>query len=191
MPFNTKEGVAPTDLSEYEDYKSIATRIEGIKNTKEGAPVPAIKTTATLDGNEFNINSLRGKYVLIDFWGIWCGPCVKEMPEVKDFQEKYKDKLVVLGINSGDTKEKVQKFVDENNNVTIFDDDDIKRKYVILRALKELIIKKTADGRSLVWTKDSKVILSAPRSVELISYAADYLTTDDGVLVMEEIARRS
>ncbi|GAL82188.1 putative lipoprotein/thioderoxin [Algibacter lectus] len=62
-----------------------------------------------MDGSEFNINSLRGKYVLIDFWGgVWCGPCVKEMPEVKAFQEKYKDKLVVLGINSGDTKEKVQ-----------------------------------------------------------------------------------
>ena len=104
-----------TDLSEYEDYKSIATRIAGIKNTKDGFPVPSIKTTATLDGSEFNINSLRGQYVLIDFWGIWCGPCVKEMPEVKAFQEKYKDKLVVLGINSGDTKEKVQKFVDENN----------------------------------------------------------------------------
>ena len=104
-----------TDLSEYEDYKSIATRIAGIKNTKDGFPVPSIKTTATLDGSEFNINSLRGQYVLIDFWGIWCGPCVKEMPEVKAFQEQYKDKLVVLGINSGDTKEKVQKFVDENN----------------------------------------------------------------------------
>ncbi|MCB0451095.1 MAG: TlpA family protein disulfide reductase, partial [Confluentibacter sp.] len=60
------------------------------------------------------IKSLRGKYVLIDFWGIWCGPCVKEMPEVKAFQDKYKDKLVVLGINSGDSKEKIQKFVDEN-----------------------------------------------------------------------------
>ncbi|WP_346880801.1 TlpA disulfide reductase family protein [uncultured Algibacter sp.] len=104
-----------TDLSEYEDYKNIATRIAGIKNTKDGFPVPSIKTTATLDGSEFNINSLRGKYVLIDFWGVWCGPCVKEMPEVKAFQEKYKDKLVVLGINSGDTKEKAQKFIDEHN----------------------------------------------------------------------------
>ena len=104
-----------TDLSEYEDYKNIATRIAGIKNTKEGSPVPSIKTNATLDGSEFNINSLRGKYVLIDFWGIWCGHCVKEMPEVKAFQEKYKEKLVVLGINSGDTKERVKKFVNDNN----------------------------------------------------------------------------
>ncbi|MCK0131655.1 TlpA family protein disulfide reductase [Flavobacteriaceae bacterium F08102] len=95
-------------------YKTVESRINGILNTAEGSPVPAIKTTSTLDGKEFDITSLRGKYVLIDFWGIWCGPCVAEMPQVKAFQEKYKDKLVVLGINSGDTKEKVQKFVEEH-----------------------------------------------------------------------------
>ncbi|WP_405291765.1 redoxin family protein [Algibacter sp. Ld11] len=102
-----------TELSEYSDYKDVAARIEGTKATKEGFPVPTIKTTATLDGKEFDIKSFRGKYVLIDFWGIWCGPCVAEMPQVKEFQEKHKDKLVVLGINSGDTKEKVQNFINE------------------------------------------------------------------------------
>ncbi|MFY0712538.1 AhpC/TSA family protein [Seonamhaeicola sp. NFXS20] len=103
-----------TDLSEYPDYKDVATRIQGIKETADGSPVPSIKTNATLNGETFDINSLKGKYVLIDFWGIWCGPCVAEMPEVKAFQEKYKDKLVVVGINSGDTKEKIQKFVEKN-----------------------------------------------------------------------------
>lgn len=103
------------DLEEYSDYKNVATRIAGTKATKEGAAVPSIKTTATLDGKEFDINSLRGKYVLIDFWGIWCGPCVAEMPQVKEFQEKHKEKLVVLGINSGDSKEKIQEFVDKHN----------------------------------------------------------------------------
>jgi len=102
-----------TELSVYDDYKNIATRIEGIKLTAEGSQVPSIKTTATLTGNEFDINTLKGKVVLIDFWGIWCGPCVKEMPKVKMFYEKYKDKLVVLGINSGDSKEKIQEFVSE------------------------------------------------------------------------------
>ena len=103
------------DLAEYSDYKNVATRIAGTKATKEGAAVPSIKTTATLDGKEFDINSLRGKYVLIDFWGIWCGPCVAEMPQVKEFQEKHKEKLVVMGINSGDSKEKIQEFVDKHD----------------------------------------------------------------------------
>ncbi|APU11150.1 hypothetical protein A5M85_12930 [Cellulophaga lytica] len=103
-----------TDLAEYSDYQSVAERIKGIKATADGSPVPSIQTTATLSGKEFNINSLKGKYVLIDFWGIWCGPCVAEMPHVKEFQEKHKDNLVVLGINSGDTKEKIEAFTAKN-----------------------------------------------------------------------------
>jgi len=102
------------DLSDLSFYTSVETRINGIASTKEGMQVPAIKTTATPDGKQFDITSLQGKYVLIDFWGVWCGPCVAEMPTVKEFQEKHKEKLVVLGINSGDTKEKMQKFLDEN-----------------------------------------------------------------------------
>ncbi|MCL5246139.1 AhpC/TSA family protein [Cellulophaga sp. 20_2_10] len=103
-----------TDLAAYPDYKAVASRINGIKATADGSPVPTIKTAATLDGKEFDITSLQGKYVLIDFWGIWCGPCVAEMPQVKEFQEKHKDNLVVLGINSGDTKAKIQEFVTKN-----------------------------------------------------------------------------
>lgn len=107
-------GLLSTDLSEYPDYKNVATRIQGIRQTADGSPVPSIKTNATLNGKIFDINSLKGKYVLIDFWGIWCGPCVAEMPNVKEFQEKYKDKLVIVGINSGDTKEKIQEFVNKH-----------------------------------------------------------------------------
>jgi thiol-disulfide isomerase/thioredoxin len=58
---------------------------------------------------------LNGKYVLIDFWGTWCGPCIAEMPKVKAYQEKYKNDLVVLGINSGDTKIKMEEYVIANN----------------------------------------------------------------------------
>lgn len=83
------------------------------------------------------------------------------------------------------------RFADENGNVTIFEDDIIKRKYVILRAIREGVIKKSADGRSILWARDKKLITTAPRGINLIDYFADYLTTDDGVLVLEEIPRRS
>lgn len=106
--------VAP-ELESTETYKSIHSRIEGIQATKEGMPVPEIISTATIDGSKFDITSLRGKYVLIDFWGVWCGPCVAEMPQIKAFQEKFKDQLVVLGINSGDTKEKMVAFLEKND----------------------------------------------------------------------------
>jgi len=50
---------------------------------------------------------------LIDFWGVWCGPCVAEMPTVKEYADKYADKLTILGINSGDSKEKMVNFLKE------------------------------------------------------------------------------
>ena len=41
------------------------------------------------NGSPFNLSDLRGKYVLLDFWGSWCGPCIREMPQVKGLYEKY------------------------------------------------------------------------------------------------------
>jgi thiol-disulfide isomerase/thioredoxin len=50
---------------------------------------------------------LKGKFVLIDFWATWCGPCRKAIPELNVFSKKFKDKLVVIGI-SDETEDKVK-----------------------------------------------------------------------------------
>jgi len=43
-----------------------------------------------IDGTAFNLEELKGKYVLVDFWGSWCGPCLVEIPGLKKLNEKYK-----------------------------------------------------------------------------------------------------
>ena len=57
------------------------------------------------DGREFDIAKLRGKVVLIDFWATWCGPCIAELPNVKNVYAAYHEKgFEVVGItleNSG------------------------------------------------------------------------------------------
>lgn len=53
---------------------------------------------STYDGKPFNLEEWRGKYVLIDFWGTWCGACIAGMPEMKAFAAKHADKLMLLGI---------------------------------------------------------------------------------------------
>ena len=53
------------------------------------------------DGKEVKFSDFvgNGKYVLVDFWASWCGPCRREIPNIKDVYEKYKgDKFNVLGV---------------------------------------------------------------------------------------------
>lgn len=101
-----------TNLTNYPFYDAVAQRVEGIESTRVGRIMPNFTTNATVDGETFNLESLRGKYVLIDFWGTWCAPCIAEMPEVKEYHEKYSDRLVVVGVNNGDTIEEIKEFTE-------------------------------------------------------------------------------
>lgn len=70
-----------------------------------GHPAPDF-TLKTTDGKDFTLSSLRGKYVVLDFWGSWCGWCIKGFPEMKKMYERYKGKLEIVGIDCRDTPEK-------------------------------------------------------------------------------------
>ena len=74
------------------------SKIEGAKNAVVGKLAPMIVTRNTFDGAEFNLSSLKGKYVILDFWGTWCGPCMAGMPRMKELRDRYKDKLVLVGV---------------------------------------------------------------------------------------------
>ena len=59
-----------------------------------------------LHGNVLELKSLRGKYVVLDFWGSWCTWCIKGFPKLKEYYTKYKDRLEIVGIDCNDTAEK-------------------------------------------------------------------------------------
>ena len=67
-----------------------------------------------LQGNPLKLSSLRGKYVVLDFWGSWCIWCIRGIPRMKEAYSKYKDKMEILGIDCQDTEEKWKAAVEEH-----------------------------------------------------------------------------
>lgn len=75
------------------------------KTMKEGIPAPDF-TLKDINGNDFTLSSLRGKYVVLDFWGSWCGWCIKGFPEMKKAYAKHRDKVEFVGVACQDTEAK-------------------------------------------------------------------------------------
>jgi len=74
------------------------------QNTAIGAVAPAIEL-GTPDGKSLSLASLKGKYVLVDFWASWCGPCRQENPNVVKAYNQYKDKnFTILGVSLDNDK---------------------------------------------------------------------------------------
>lgn len=86
---------------------------EAEANVAEGKPAPDF-TLNDINGKPFSLSSLRGKYVVLDFWGSWCGWCIKGMPEMKRYYAKYSGKFEIVGIDCNDTERKWKEAVEKN-----------------------------------------------------------------------------
>lgn len=68
--------------------------------TKESSVKAPNFTLKTLSGDTLSLKDFRGRYVLINMWASWCGPCKKEAPELVKIDQAYPDqKLMILGVN--------------------------------------------------------------------------------------------
>jgi thiol-disulfide isomerase/thioredoxin len=113
-------------IRDEDDFKKAVTKGKEaeqaeLKKAIEGKPLFDFDfDVTTVDGKKLKLADLKGKVVIVDVWGTWCGPCKQELPHFKKLYEKYKDQgfeIVGLAIEkaTGDAAEKgVREFAEKN-----------------------------------------------------------------------------
>lgn len=106
-----------------------------------------------LDGKTFTLNNFKGKWVLIDFWGTWCTPCVEELPKMEKFfsdvKAKYKDRIELITIACMDNEIIVNAFMEKNKYTfpVVIADNKIEKDYKIAGYPTKVLI--TPQGKYL------------------------------------------
>lgn len=133
-----------------------------------GDTFPDFQTKLIYKDSMFTLNQTLGKYRLIDFWGTWCIPCIREMPKLKQFYEKHKRNLSIIGV-ANDNYQNWKAFLDKNTYswIQLLDQEPIKlsdkinvqvypTKYLLDPSGKVLMIFK--DSNVDVWNNIEKLL---------------------------------
>jgi thiol-disulfide isomerase/thioredoxin len=119
-----------------------------IRFVRNPDPAPDFKL-AGLDGKPVTLADSKGKVILLNFWATWCGPCRAEIPDLIELQNKYKDRLQILGlVVDDDDPDAIKKFVGKFriNYPVALATDDLRIEYGGIPALPTSFVL-DAEGR--------------------------------------------
>lgn len=115
--------------------KELTTKYNKVKVLVEGEPSPKFVGYENHKGGVTSLDDLKGKYVYIDVWATWCGPCKHEIPFLKEVEQKFHDKnieFVSISIDQKKDHQTWKEFVTEHQMVgtQLFADNDWKSQFV-------------------------------------------------------------
>lgn len=87
---------------------------------------PMLLEGKTFDGLKFNIDSYRGKVVLVDYWATWCGPCVAEYPQLRELWRKYHAQgFEIVGVSMDADRNSLTTYINEKDVPWIVLNDEV------------------------------------------------------------------
>ncbi len=113
-----------TSLAVVPGYTEIKDYLDIMSKVQEGKVAPDF-TVPTIDGKEQALSSLKGKYVLLDFWASWCKPCIGEIPFMQKAYNNYKSKGFVIFSVSVDKDEAAWKKAVKDHQMTWLQGHDV------------------------------------------------------------------
>lgn len=103
-----KKSKSPAVRAQAEEFEGSARRL-GLPGN------PLVLTGETLEGEDFDIKSLKGKVVLVQYWASWCTYCLQELPHIRQAYDKYNEKgFEVVGVNLDDTAGRAREIVKDS-----------------------------------------------------------------------------
>lgn len=97
------------------DVAAFKERLDILKNTQVGMRFTDI-TEADTSGVPFSASSIKGEYILIDFWASWCGPCRRANPELVEIHREFKDKgFQIVGVSLDNDEKAWKKAIKDDN----------------------------------------------------------------------------
>jgi len=106
-------------------------------------------TMETLDKQKFELGSMKGKLVILNFWASWCGPCVEEVPSLIKLVKEFKGEVQLIAVSGDSSEEDINIFLKsfpelKNENIKIVWDQDrsIMKKFNVTRLPESMILDK-------------------------------------------------
>lgn len=104
LPANMTSSPLYPLVAAQKDYVEKSIEADKKRSALENVEAPQI-TLKNLEGKEVSLTDFRGKWVVIDFWGSWCGWCIKGFPRLKEAYAEYAGKMEVFGVDCNDSEE--------------------------------------------------------------------------------------